>query len=75
MHKPDTSFNPASGSLNTRAITNKDKAITRTLIRNNGPDALWDAKIYSAQTKKPWGKILTEVLMSMDYEEVERAES
>lgn len=43
--------------------------MTKTTIRNIDPDALWDAKIYAAQTKQTLGKVFTIALQQLVYEE------
>lgn len=43
--------------------------MTKTTIRNIDPDALWDAKIYAAQTKQTLGEVYTFALQQLVYEE------
>ena len=45
--------------------------MTKTSIRNINPDALWDAKIYAAQTRQTMGQVVTEALEKLVGEEEE----
>ncbi|MBI1494818.1 hypothetical protein [Halocynthiibacter styelae] len=70
--KTQTSHTADTKALNTHAAkTKRSRTVNKTSIRNIDPDTLWDAKIYAAKTKQTMGKIVTEALQRLLYEEAE----